>query len=119
MDKAKMKEVEKRLRKERQRILAELGETVNGLHQPNTEELPDFSDLSSLETNRNFLLRLKERERNLLIKIEQTLEKIRQGTFGVCDECGLEIGEKRIEARPVVSLCIECKTKQEERERRG
>jgi DnaK suppressor protein len=54
----------------------------------------------------------------LLAKIEETLGKIDEGNYGVCDECGGEIAEGRLRARPVANLCIDCKTRQEELERR-
>ena len=89
----------------------------NGLQQ-SPEDLPDFADQSSFESDRNFLLRLRDRERKLLAKIDEALQRINDGTFGICEECEKEIGIKRLKARPVVSLCIECKTKQEEEEKK-
>jgi DnaK suppressor protein len=63
------------------------------------------------------MLRLKEREQKLLKKIDEALDRIAQGTFGVCESCGGEIGFKRLKARPVTTLCIDCKTRQEEDEK--
>jgi DnaK suppressor protein len=63
------------------------------------------------------MLRLKEREQKLLKKIDETLDRMTSGTFGICESCGGEIGIKRLKARPVTTLCIECKTKQEEDEK--
>jgi DnaK suppressor protein len=54
----------------------------------------------------------------LLTKIDEALQRIEDGEFGICEECGQPIGLKRLKARPVVSLCIECKTKQEEEEKK-
>ena len=120
MNKAKIAEIEKRLRQERERLLTEAGKAISGLHQyQDKEEMADFTDQSSMESDRNFHLRMKERERNMLLKIERTLEKIKEGTFGICEACGEESGEKRIEARPIVTLCIDCKTKQEKEEKYG
>ncbi|MBI5787759.1 MAG: TraR/DksA C4-type zinc finger protein [Candidatus Schekmanbacteria bacterium] len=120
MDKAKITAIEKKLREEREQLLQEAGKTLSSLNQQQvTDELADFTDQSSMEWERNFLLRMKERERNLLIKIERTLEKIKEGTFGICEECGCEISEKRLEARPVVTLCVDCKTEQEKKEKYG
>lgn len=120
MDQAKIAAIEKKLLAERERLLGEAEKTISGLHkEQNTEELADFTDKSSMEMDRNFLLRMKERERNLLYKIERTLEKIKEGTFGICEECGCDIADKRLEARPVVTLCIDCKTEQERQERYG
>jgi DnaK suppressor protein len=67
--------------------------------------------------DQNFMLRLKEREQKLLKKIDEALDRITQGTFGICESCGGEISFKRLKARPVTTLCIECKTKQEEDEK--
>jgi DnaK suppressor protein len=61
--------------------------------------------------------RLRERERGLLAKIEEALQKIEQGVYGECESCGEEIGLKRLEARPVAELCIDCKSEQERMER--
>ena len=74
---------------------------------------PDPTDRASVESDRNFILRLRDRERKLIGKIKEALERIEDGTFGICEECGEEIGIKRLEARPVTTYCIDCKTKQE------
>ena len=79
---------------------------------------PDMGDQASAETDMNFMLRLRGREQRLLKKIDEALERIENGTFGICDDCGSEIGLKRLEARPVTTMCIECKTLQEEEEKR-
>jgi len=120
MDKEKIAEIEKKLLAERERLLNEVKNALTELHEDqDREELADFTDQSSLESNRNFHIRMKERERNLLLKIEHALEKIKEGTFGICEECGRPIGDKRLEARPVVTLCITCKTEEEKREKYG
>jgi DnaK suppressor protein len=77
------------------------------------ENFPDLTDQASVETDQNFTLRLREREQKLLKKIDEALERIANGTFGICESCGEEISLKRLEARPVTTLCIECKTRQE------
>lgn len=78
-----------------------------------SEDLPDEIDLASSEADQSMNLRLRDRERVLLKKIERTLEKINEGEFGVCETCGEEISVKRLEARPVTDLCIRCKEEQE------
>jgi DnaK suppressor protein len=78
---------------------------------------PDPTDRASVESDRNFVLRLRDRERKLIIKIREALERIEDGTFGICEDCGEEIGMKRLEARPVTTQCIECKTKAEAAEK--
>jgi DnaK suppressor protein len=81
------------------------------------DDLPDEVDLASSEAEQSMNLRLRDRERVLLKKIEKTLKKIDDGTYGVCEQCGEEIGLKRLEARPVTDLCIRCKEEQEKFER--
>ena len=78
---------------------------------------PDPTDRAALESDRNFELRIRDRERKLINKIKKTLEKIDKGTFGVCEVCGDPIERKRLEARPVTSHCIECKTDAETEEK--
>jgi DnaK suppressor protein len=77
----------------------------------------DFGDLANIETDQNFLLRIRDRERKLISKIDRCLLQIADGTYGRCETCGEEIDIKRLEARPVASLCIACKTEQEKHER--
>ena len=78
---------------------------------------PDPTDRASVESDRNFTLRLRDRERKLIIKIKEALARIEDGTFGICEDCGEEIGFKRLEARPVTTQCIDCKTKSEAAEK--
>ncbi|OGL43830.1 MAG: RNA polymerase-binding protein DksA [Candidatus Schekmanbacteria bacterium RBG_13_48_7] len=77
----------------------------------------DFGDQASAETDHNIMLRIREREKKLIAKIDRALERIEDETFGVCEECGGKIGEKRLEARLVATLCIDCKVAQEKKER--
>ncbi len=103
---------------ERLRILIEEAEkTVSGMTN-DKDTFPDPTDRANLETDRNFLLRIRDRERKLILKIKEALARIEEGTFGICEECGAEISEERLKARPVTTLCIECKTKAEEEERK-
>jgi DnaK suppressor protein len=78
---------------------------------------PDPTDRASLESDRNFELRIRDRERKLISKIRKALEKVEEGTFGFCEVCGEPIDFKRLEARPVTTHCIECKTSEEEEEK--
>jgi DnaK suppressor protein len=77
------------------------------------ETFPDPTDRASLESDRNFMLRIRGRERRLLLKIEEALERIEDGSFGSCERCGEDISEERLKARPVTTHCIECKKKEE------
>lgn len=78
---------------------------------------PDPTDRASMESDRNFELRIRDRERKLISKIRKALEKIEDGSFGFCEICGEPIDFKRLEARPVTTLCIDCKTSSEEEEK--
>ena len=73
----------------------------------------DPSDRATAELEINFNFRMRERNKGLVRKIEQALEKIDNGTFGICEECEEDIPESRLKARPVTTLCIACKRKQE------
>lgn len=108
--------IKKKLEEQRASILNEAGITISTL-TPEKTNFPDLGDQATAESDRSFLLRLRGREQKLLKKIEEALERIENGTYGICLECGEKIGIKRLEARPVTTLCIECKTKQEEEEK--
>ncbi len=97
-------------------LLSGAGKAVSGMSEKE-ENFPDPTDRASLETDRNFLLRVKDRERKLITKIKEALKRIDDGSYGVCELCGEEISEKRLEARPVTTCCIECKKEEEELER--
>lgn len=109
--------IKKKLEAQRAVLLEEAGETIVGTLSPERLTFPDLGDQATAESDRNFLLRLRDREQKLLKKIENALDRIEAGTYGVCESCGEKISIKRLEARPVTTLCIECKTKQEEEEK--
>jgi DnaK suppressor protein len=90
--------------------------TVNDMTDEK-ENFPDPNDRASLESERNFELRIRDRERKLIRKLQEAIQRIDNGTFGICDRCGGPISEKRLIARPVTTLCIECKTKEEKLEK--
>ncbi len=77
----------------------------------------DPNDRASQESDIALELRNRDRERKLIKKIDETIGKIDAGEYGYCDNCGIEIGLKRLEARPTATLCIDCKTLDEMRER--
>jgi len=93
-------------------LLSQADNTVSGMSAPK-ENFPDPTDRASLESDRNFMLRIRDRENKLIKKIKQTLEHIEDGTFGTCESCGEDISVKRLKARPVTEHCIDCKTKEE------
>ncbi len=82
-----------------------------------TGSYPDPNDRATQECDMGMELRTRDRERKLLTKIEKTLKKIDEHEYGYCENCGVEIGIRRLEARPTADLCIDCKTRQEELER--
>jgi DnaK suppressor protein len=93
-------------------LLSQADTTVVGMTDPK-ENFPDPTDRASLESDRNFMLRIRDRESKLIRKIKKALERIENGTFGICESCGEEISIKRLKARPVTTQCIDCKTKEE------
>ena len=93
-------------------LLDEAEKTVSDM-TTGKENFPDPNDRATLESDRNFELRIRDRERKLLVKIQEAIKRIDDGVFGICEVCDGEISEKRLVARPVTTLCIECKTKQE------
>ncbi len=97
-------------------LLAEANKTVIDMTDQK-DNFPDPTDRASLESDRNFELRIRDRERRLISKIRDTLDRIDNNTFGICDICGEEISEERLKARPVTTLCIDCKKKQESSEK--
>ncbi|UCG38469.1 MAG: RNA polymerase-binding protein DksA [bacterium] len=116
MNEKELQYLTEKLKAWKEELVSEATRTVDGM----TEEKAQFADptdRASMETDRNFLLRIRDRERRLITKIDRALERIEDGTFGLCDDCGEEIDFKRLEARPVATLCIECKTLQEEEEK--
>jgi DnaK suppressor protein len=81
------------------------------------EMLPDQNDQASYDYDRNLGIRILDRERRLIHKIKQALERLDTGSYGLCEQCGEEIPEKRLVARPVTTVCVECKNESEHRER--
>ena len=98
-------------------LVQEAEKTVNGMAHEGKGDFPDPTDRASLESDRNFLLRIKDRERKLVSMIKVALDRIDDGTYGTCESCGKPISEKRLMVRPVTTECIECKTEEEQRER--
>jgi len=99
-----------------QELLGEAGKTLEDLTAMD-DNYPDLVDRASVESDRGFELRIRDRERKLIKKIKQALERIDNGTYGICEACGEDIEMKRLEARPVTTLCIECKSRQEREEK--
>jgi DnaK suppressor protein len=118
MDKQKAEEFRKILEAQLDNLLKEAGKTVSEMTDEK-ENFPDPTDRASMESDRNFELRIRDRERRLIRKIREALKRIDDGEFGICESCEEEISESRLRARPVATLCIDCKEEQERRERIG
>lgn len=103
------------LQKQRQAILDEAGEGLTKREGP--EAFPDVSDQASAEVDQNFSMRIKEREQKLLKKIDEALDRLKKNIYGICERCEEEIPYQRLKARPVTTLCIACKTLQEQEEK--
>jgi DnaK suppressor protein len=109
----------RKLLEERKReLLQEAERAVGTMNHESEEAFADPTDRAALESDRNFLLRMRDRERKLIVKIDEAFERIGDGTYGQCEECGGEIGIERLKARPVTTLCIGCKSAQEAREQK-
>ena len=91
--------------------------TVHQMRDRPQEDLPDPNDRATLESDRIAALRLRDRDRKLIAKIQEALGRIEAGTFGICESCGGAIGAARLRARPVTTLCIDCKREAEQAER--
>jgi DnaK suppressor protein len=116
MEKELLEQFREQLKTKQQEILDEVGKTLSEMTDQTTN-IPDPNDRATVESGRSFELRIRDRERKLLSKIDEALNRIDEGTFGECEGCGEDIGIKRLEARPVTTLCIDCKTLQETQEK--
>ncbi len=114
---SKLHVIKKKLIKQRQELLSEAEQTLNNKISTEKESFPDPTDQAVAELDNNFLLKLRGREQRLLKKIDEAISRIDSGNYGICESCGGQINIKRLEARPVTTLCIECKTAQEEEEK--
>ena len=113
----KLLTIKKKLIRQREELLSEAENTLTSKITAEKETFPDPTDQAVAELDSNFTLRLRGREQKLLKKIDEAIARIESGTYGVCESCGEQISAKRLEARPVTTLCIECKTRQEEEEK--
>ncbi len=116
LTKKKLEYFKKLLNERIEELLSQANETVSGMTSQKGN-LPDPSDRATLESDRNFTLRIRDRERKLIGKIKEAIERIEQGTYGICEDCEEEISTERLKARPVTTLCIDCKKTQETEEK--
>ncbi|MBN2192966.1 MAG: TraR/DksA C4-type zinc finger protein [Polyangiaceae bacterium] len=113
MTKAQLKKFRESLEAKRLEIIQRARQTLDEDMTLDVDDLPDEMDLASSEYLQSFTFRLRGRERMLLDKIQKALVRLDDGSFGVCEECGEKISQKRLEARPETTLCIRCKEEQE------
>ncbi len=101
------------LLKEKKRLLHHANERIVSEFVLSQEDLPDETDLAASENQQSLALSLRDREYKLLVRIEKALEKIKEGNFGICEECEEQIETRRLEARPMSNLCISCQEQEE------
>lgn len=118
MNENQLAHIEKILLAWRQSLMEEVDRTVTHM-KDEAANFPDPSDRASQEEEFSIELRTRDRERKLIKKIEDALERLRADDFGYCEACGIEIGLRRLEARPTATLCIDCKTLSEIKERQN
>jgi len=116
MNKKQVKHFVQILESWKSQLSSDIDRTVHHM-QDEVTSFADPNDRASQESDMALELRNRDRERKLIKKIDDTLRKIKEGEYGFCEGCGVEIGLKRLEARPTATLCIDCKTLDEMRER--
>lgn len=117
MNQKDLKRYKKLLEDSKTALLDSAKKTLSEESSFDTDDLPDEIDQASSEYTQSMVFRLRDREKFLLQKIEKALARIEDGTFGTCERCEEDISPKRLEARPVTTLCIRCKEEQEKKER--
>ena len=117
MNKRESKRFRVMLEAEREKILKAARETTHERRGTDVDDLKDDLDLASSELDTSMVYKFRDRERNLLKKIEKALDKINNGNYGVCESCEENIRVKRLEVRPVTEMCISCKEEEELREK--
>ena len=113
LNKKELKRFQEMLEEKRKVVVERARQMLSEGMVLDANDLPDEMDLASSEYLQSFTFRLRGREKAFLDKITKALEKIENGTFGTCDDCGEKISIKRLEARPETTLCIRCKEDQE------
>ena len=98
-------------------LLKESNQTLSNLQKEENTAKPDITDRASEEMERSFELRTRDRERKLIRKIDQALQRVDDGFYGFCEDTGEPIGIKRLEARPIATLCIEAQERHERMEK--
>ena len=117
LNKKDLKRFKTMLEDSKRQLLQSARKTLSEESSFDTDDLPDEIDLASSEYSQSLVFRLRDREKFLLAKIDKALKRIDDGSFGICEKCEEEISLKRLEARPVTTLCIRCKEEQEKKEK--
>ncbi len=102
---------------ERERLLNNSKESIKHDLNISTDDLPDEADLAASEINQSLTFELRNRERMMISKINTALQKIHEGTFGLCDLCEESIEKRRLDARPFSTMCVNCQEQSEHREK--
>lgn len=118
MSEAQLAHFKKILQQWKADLLEEAERTKSYIHEE-TSTMPDINDRATQEEEFALALRTRDRERKLIRKIEKSLAEIETGDYGYCETCGVEIGLKRLEARPTATQCIDCKTLSEIKEKQN
>jgi DnaK suppressor protein len=113
LDKKTITRFRKILLKEREQIVGEVKQIVESSKEMGQDGIQDIGDEAANIYNKQVLLSLNENERMRLHEVDESLDRIENGTYGICEECGEPIGLKRLEVRPVAKYCVPCKTKLE------
>ncbi len=116
MNDVQIKHFETILKNWKNELMHEVDRTVHHM-QDDAANFPDPNDRATQESEFSLELRTRDRERRLIKKIDEALKEIESGGYGFCESCGIEIGIRRLEARPTATLCIDCKTLDEIREK--
>jgi DnaK suppressor protein len=113
LDKKTIARFKKILLSEREQIIGEVKQIYESSKEMGQDGIQDIGDEAANIYNKQVLLSLNENERTRLQEVDEALDQIANGTYGVCEECGEPIGLKRLEVRPVAKYCVSCKAKQE------
>lgn len=117
MEKGRLEDFKKRLLKSRDEILNKAKKLQEDSYTLGTDGIQDMADAASNSYNADILMRISDNDLILLKDIDNALDKIKNGTYGICEDCEEKIHEKRLEANPVARYCITCKRMMEEKAR--
>ena len=113
LDKKTLQRLKRALLKEREEIIGEVKQIHESSKEMGQDGIQDIGDEAANIYNKQILLSLSENERVRLQEVDEALDRMENGTYGICEECGGPIGLKRLEVRPIAIYCVPCKTKLE------